>query len=234
MLRRRLITRQPIASGAYIAPGLAVWLDCQDLIPDENTWNDRVQNLPFTILNFDANSISANGALFAVGSDSKIYSQPVPITMVDGFTIEIRIHDFQPAGRYLSRIIATASGNISNAPNFFYACGWNKLNGFGVSTWKNLRFSSGVSETFPQSTSLALCEDASGNASVYKNGGLVASGTIQPATSADTVSIGGWPNVNTPTERFSGLVKSLRVYSRVLSAEEIGQNYRTDIALFGG
>ena len=228
------MARQPIANEAYIESGLAVWLDRQDLIPGANTWNDRIQSLPFTILNFDSDNISANGALFTGGSESKIYSQSVPITMSNGFTIEVRIHDFQPVGSSLARIISTSLFNATYSPNLFYSNNWNGLSGFGADAGSILKFSSGVLETFTQSISLALCEDASGNASVYKNGDLVASGTIQQATNAKIVCIGGWPRTSTPSERFSGLIKSLRVYSRVLSAEEMVQNYHTDIALFGG
>ena len=223
--------RQPAENGQYIDNGLSVWLDCNDLIA--NTWIDKIQNLPFTIKNADE-YISTNGVFFTGENETKIYSDSIPILMGNGFTVEIRIHDFNPIGRNAGRILCTANSNIYNSPNLCYFNNWNTLFGFGVQTWGNMRFSSGIKENFPQSFTIAMSEDSVGNTSIYNNGDLIASGIIQPPTMAKIICIGGWPMESSKDEQISGLIKSLRLYDRILEEDEIKMNYQTDITLFGG
>ena len=210
-------TEQPIMDG------LVYWMDALSLNHGDNTWNNKVGSGAFTFNDFTYDDTDENGILFSSEKQTLLTSD---FTINKGFKEPLSIELFL-------KITSIGSNNdwamsIDDWQNGFllgilgdvYALSGNKT---GV-------LDTGVKVVTNEKTQLCIVFNTDKTYSFYINGRFVSSRTTYTDFSINSKNIVlGGSSPEYPQDCMDGYIYSFRLYNRILTAEEVMENYEYEL-----
>lgn len=210
-------TEQPIMDG------LVYWMDALSLNYGDNTWNNKVGSGAFAFNDFAYDDTSENGILFS--SEKKTL-------LTSNFTINKGVKEPLSIELFL-KITSIGSDNDW----VMSVDGWQ--NGFllgilgdtyALSGNRTALLDTGVKVVTNEKTQLCIVFNTDNTYSFYINGKFVSSQRTNadfPINSKNIV-LGGTSTEN-PQDCIDGYIYSFRLYNRILTAEEVMENYEYEL-----
>lgn len=210
-------TEQPIMDG------LVYWMDALSLNHGDNTWNNKVGSGAFTFNDFAYDDTSENGILFSSEKQTLLTSN---------FTINKGVNE--PLSIELFLKITSIGSDNDWAMSID---GWQ--NGFllgilgdtyALSGSRTALLNTGVKVVTNEKTQLCIVFNTDNTYSFYINGRFVSS----QRTNADfninskNIVLGG-TDTQHPQDCIDGYIYSFRLYNRILTSEEVMENYEYEL-----
>ena len=218
-----------VVAGEYIPTGLYVHLDACDVASGATEWVDRVSGIEFALSGFSESSFTGNSVKFT-GSENAISYTTMPGT--GGVTMEFRLANLNVT-KQLNRIFHSLDGlgTHNGRPFVSHANGWASQKGIVASTYGGTNMGTGSLLNANEEYTVSVTVEVDGTKTVYINGESVVSGTSLAPIDFACMCIGHLSVF--AGEGFEGELKSMRLYTRALSADEVSSNYVTDETIFG-
>lgn len=217
-----------IVSG-YVTEELYVHLDACDVSSGSTVWFDRVNGIEFALSGFSESSFTGRSVKFA-GTTSAFSATSMSAT--NGVTIEFRLANLNVT-KSCNRIFHSLSGFGTHAgrPFVMHSNGWGSQRGITACTYGGTNLGTGSILNANEEYTVAVTVEPNGIKTVYIDGERVVSGTNLAPVDFECMAI-GYLDVFGTGEAFEGELKSMRLYTRALSADEVYSNFCADEILF--
>lgn len=210
-------TEQPIMDG------LVYWMDALSLNHGDNMWNNKVGSGAFTFNDFAYDDTSENGILF---------SSEKRTLLTSNFTINKGVNE--PLSIELFLKITSIGSDNDWAMS---VDGWQ--NGFllgilgdtyALSGNRTAVLNTGVKVVTNEKTHLCIVFNTDNTYSFYINGRFVSSWRTNADFSINSKNIVlGGTSTEHPQDCMDGYIYSFRLYNRILTAEEVMENYEYEL-----
>jgi hypothetical protein len=210
-------TEQPVMDG------LVYWMDALSLNYGDNTWNNKVGSGAFAFNDFTYDDTSENGILFSSEKQTLLTSN---------FTINKGVNE--PLSIELFLKITSIGSDNDWAMSID---GWQ--NGFllgilgdayALSGNKTAVLNTGVKVVTNEKTQLCIVFNTDNTYSFYINGRFVSSWRTNADFSINNKNIVlGGTSTEHPQDCMDGYIYSFRLYNRILTAEEVMENYEYEL-----
>ena len=212
--RRRLIMA---ATDCYIQDGLVFHLDCADYNPTLNTWVDKIGNVSFAMSNVTVDSL---GGVVFNGSSSKGVASVGLNNPVNTSTIEVAIYVRSNRSQFVLE-----SGVNNTIMYGFHNTTYNCL--CSMTAQKNYN-------TIPITTGFIANSVHYGSSPANIVNGNVGSFASSGTYWSKTLSVAylGARSNNAANFYMNGIIYQIRIYNRLLTAEEMIHNQQIDICKY--
>lgn len=218
-LRKQLMAAMMAGGGEtqepYIEDGLVFWLDCRDATT--SSWVDKIGNKSFSLYSVTKDSLG--GIVFAGAAGS--YGKSTSNIYYDksACTIEVVVNSVSNAA---GGVFCNTQGGLS-----FYYTSTNIVRNGASKSSNGSKWTTTIAGTHV--VSLA-------NTIAYQDGALITYGGSESFGGNDSGTYLGRRDLNTNNnsvrDPFKGTIYQVRIYNRLLTAEEIAYNHGLDMAKY--
>ena len=210
-------TEQPIMDG------LVYWMDALSLNHGDNMWNNKVGSGAFTFNDFTYDDTSEGGILFSSEKQTLLTSD---------FTINKGVYEPLSIELFLE-ITSIGSNNdwvmsIDDWQNGFLLGILGDV--YALSGSRTAVLNTGVKVVTNEKTQLCIVFNTDKTYSFYINGKFISSRTTYTDFSINSKNIVlGGSSPEYPQDCMDGYIYSFRLYNRILTAEEVMENYEYEL-----
>ena len=210
-------TEQPIMDG------LVYWMDTLSLNYGDNTWNNKVGSGAFAFNDFTYEDTSENGILFSSEKQTLLTSNfTINKGVKEPLSIELflKITSIGSDNDWVMSVDGWQNGFLLGILGDTYALSGNKT----------AVLDTGVKVVTNEKTQLCIVFNTDNTYSFYINGRFVSSRRTNTDFSINSKNIvlGGTSTEN-PQDCIDGYIYSFRLYNRILTAEEVMENYEYEL-----
>ncbi len=207
------------ASHPYVADGLVALYDGQNHGTSDTVWEDLVGENDLTINQNDKNYFTDSG-LAAEGTKHHFPSGIVDVVNGQEFTVELLFGEFISLGTDYNTFLNSSNDNFA----LFRRNGTNQLEFKFAANPGDQRHKIDDGLNLLQSSLITITYKVGGTCYIYVNGVLMAEKPSPSAMGANDLFIGH----DSAQKTYNTTYRSMRFYSRALTAEEVKANARAD------
>jgi hypothetical protein len=229
-------------SPKIVTNGLVLCLDAantKSYISGSTTWNDLSKSqLTSTLTNGPTFNTGSGGSIVFDGVDDRV-SRTENINTGQNFTVDAWIYPTL-LGTTRRAVVASSYNSTSQNGWLFSTAGFNINNTFFFSIGIDNAYRVAIANTLNLNQWVyisAVCQNGGGSINLYKNGIETSYATSLQSTNTLTYTNPqfnvGFRDVGGTTDPYTGNISVVQIYNRVLSAQEILQNYNATKGRFG-
>lgn len=208
-----------------IMDGLVYWMDALSLNHGDNTWNNKVGSGAFAFNDFTYDDTNENGILFSSEKQTLLTSDfTINKGVEEPLSIELflKITSIGSDNDWVMSVDGWQNGFLLGILGDAYALSGNKT----------AVLNTGVKVVTNEKTQLCIVFNTDNTYSFYINGRFVSSWRTNADFSINSKNIVlGGTDTEHPQDCMDGYIYSFRLYNRILTAEEVMENYEYELLL---